>query len=212
MRQAFTKNYNGETIKANEVMVPFEYTDLEAEQVINLECIRTLKQGGKTFKVIYKAVDEKWAKTATSALNLIQNEELGHYAVPNSVSMNKVEDDYELNLASTPSAEDLLMEQEETKEILHTFVELITSVIEKAPKIGYAILLVQSNVKGAEFYAKMRLTGTPGNRVRQEADSILKDGLANFDLKGYKGYKSKYNDVYKEEALVLLKNMIKNFR
>ena len=29
----FTRNFNGEAIKPNEVMVPFEYTELEAEKV-----------------------------------------------------------------------------------------------------------------------------------------------------------------------------------
>ena len=27
----FTRNYNGEPIKANEVMVPFEYTELDSK-------------------------------------------------------------------------------------------------------------------------------------------------------------------------------------
>ena len=32
----FTRNFNGEAIKPNEVMVPFEYTELEAEEAYAL--------------------------------------------------------------------------------------------------------------------------------------------------------------------------------
>lgn len=41
--KTFTRNYNGEPIKANEVMVPFEYTELDDETVTNPECISTIK-------------------------------------------------------------------------------------------------------------------------------------------------------------------------
>ena len=59
-----------------------------------------------------------------------------------------------------------------------------------------------------EFYDKMRLSSFPGNRVRQEAEEILKGGLANFDVESYKGYKSKFNDIYREEAYALLNVII----
>ena len=49
--KTFTRNYNGEPIKANEVMVPFEYTELDAETVTNPECISTIKVGGKAFRM-----------------------------------------------------------------------------------------------------------------------------------------------------------------
>ena len=206
--KTFTRNYNGEPIKANEVMVPFEYTELDAETVTNPECISTIKVGGKAFRVIYKAVDQAWEKDARAAFNLYQNEELGHYAVPNSVSRDAMEDEYELEIVSAPSAEDIMMAVENTKDPINTFVELVSRVIEKSPKIGYAVLLLHTGVKGAEFYDKMRLSSFPGNRVRQEAEEILKGGLANFDVESYKGYKSKFNDIYREEAYALLNVII----
>lgn len=204
----FTRNYNGEPIKSNEVMVPFEYTELDAETVINPECISTIKVGEKEIRVIYKAVDQAWEKDAREAFNLYQNEELGHYAVPNSVSRDSMEDSYELEIASAPSAEDIMMAEENTKETINTFIDLVSRIIEKSPKIGYAVLLIHTGVKGAEFYEKMRLSNFPGNRVRQEAEEILKGGLANFDVDGYKGYKSKFNDIYKKEAYALLNVII----
>ena len=200
--KSFTRNYNGEPIKTNEVMVPFEYTELDAKTVTNPECISSITVGKKTFRVIYKAVDQAWEKDARAAFNLYQNEELGHYAVPNSVSRDAME--YELDLVSAPSAEDIIMAAESTKETINTFADLVSKVIEKSPKIGYAVLLLYTGVKGSEFYAKMRLSSFPGNRVRQEAEEILKGGLANFDVESYKGYKSKFNDIYKEEAYALL--------
>lgn len=143
-----------------------------------------------------------------AAFNLYQNEELGHYAVPNSVSRDAMEDEYELEIVSAPSAEDIMMAVENTKDTINTFVELVSRVIEKSPKIGYAVLLLHTGVKGAEFYDKMRLSSFPGNRVRQEAEEILKGGLANFDVESYKGYKSKFNDIYREEAYALLNVII----
>ena len=92
----FTRNFNGEAIKPNEVMVPFEYTELEAEKVVNPECIRTIETAGQYFKVIYKAVPQEWAKRAKSAFNLVQNEALGHYGISNSVSMDMLEDEYKI--------------------------------------------------------------------------------------------------------------------
>ena len=152
------------------------------------------------------------AKRAKSAFNLVQNEALGHYSISNSVSMDMLEDEYGMALASAPSAEDLLMEQEDTNETVATFVELVSSVIEKSPKIGYAVLLLHTGVKGEEFYGKMRLTHGPANRVRQEAESILKDGLANFDVNSITGYKNQFNDVYKEEAYALLNAIVEMFK
>lgn len=63
----FTRNYNGEPIKANEVMVPYEYTELDAKTVTNPECISSITVGKKSFRVIYKAVDAN-AETANFAL------------------------------------------------------------------------------------------------------------------------------------------------
>ena len=131
-----------------------------------------------------------------------------NHAVPNSVSRDAMEDEYELEIVSAPSAEDIMMAVENTKDTINTFVELVSRVIEKSPKIGYAVLLLHTGVKGAEFYDKMRLSSFPGNRVRQEAEEILKGGLANFDVESYKGYKSKFNDIYREEAYALLNVII----
>ena len=50
--KAFTKNYNGEALKAGEKMIAFEYTELDAENCTNTECIKTIRKAGRSFKVI----------------------------------------------------------------------------------------------------------------------------------------------------------------
>ena len=211
-KKSFTANYNGEAIRPDEVMVPFEYTDGAAENCTNTECIKTVKMGGRNFKVIYKAVPKEWEKAAKSAFNLIQNEMLGHYAVPNSVSMDAVRDEYELELGRTPSVEDTYMADEDMRETLNTFVELMHILIEKSAKIGYAVLLMHTGVKGEEFYSKMKLSRNPANLVQQQAQSILRGGLANSNVSDLKGYKNQYEEEYRAEAYKLLDEIVKMYR
>lgn len=210
--KGFTTNYNGEAIKPNEVMVPFEYTNGDAENCVNTECIKTVKMGGRNFKVIYKAVPQAWEKEAKSAFNLVQNEALGHYDIPNSVSMDGLKDEYELELGSTPSVEDTYMADEDMKETLNTFVELVHTLIEKSAKIGYAVLLMHTGVKGEEFYGKMKLSRNPANLVQQQAESILKGGLAHLDVSKLKGYKNQYEEEYRTEAYKLLDEIVRMYR
>lgn len=134
--KAFTANYNGEPIKDGEVMVAFPCTKLDAECCVNRECIDYIKKGGKVFRVIYKAVPECWAKTARSALNLVENEELGHYAVPNSVSADMLLDEFEMEVGTVPSAEDVLLGDDELDldRILAIFADLMETLIASHPK------------------------------------------------------------------------------
>lgn len=211
-KKGFKANYNGEAIKPGEVMIPFEYTELDAECCTNPECIKTVKLAGRSFKVIYKAVPEEWAKEGRSAFNLVQNEALGHYDIPNSVSMDGIKDGYDLDLDETPSAEEILMEQENRDEMLNTFVELMQTLIEKSAKIGYAVLLMYTGVKGEAFYTKMKLSRNPANQVQQQAERILRGGLANFDVATLSCYRNKFEDEYRKEAYKLLDQIVKMYK
>ena len=206
----FTANYNGEPIHEGEVMVPFPYTELDAECCVNRECIGSVSRGGRAFRVIYKAVSERWAKTALSALNLVENEELGHYAIPNSISTDMLLDEFEMEVGSVPSAEDIVLGDDDAdlNETLITFADLMETLIAKSPKIGYAVLLLHSEIRGKEFYKRMRLTHDPANRIRRQAEALLEDGLVNFDISGLKCYKSAHDETYREEALELLHHII----
>lgn len=207
----FKANYNGETIKAGEVMVAFPFSEIEAENCINPECIRTVHQGGKNFKVIYKAVPAEWEKDAKNDLNWVQNDVLGHYAVPNSVSMNMTQDEYELDLGSVPSVEKILEEREEFNEAVRLFAMKMQEMIDKTPKLGYAVLLIYTGVKGEEFYEKMLLSRGPANRILQQAKTILFEGLLNFDPSSITCYKSANDGTYRMEAKKLLVNVVEEF-
>lgn len=210
--KGFIANYNGEAIKLGEVMVPFPYSELDAENCVNPECIKTVSVGGRQFRVIYRAVPEEWASEARSALNLVENEELGHYAVSNSVSMDAVRDEFELELGEEASAEETMLAKETRAEILETFRRLLNDLIDKAPKLGYAVLLMHTGIKGAAFYESMRLTSFPGNRMRQQAEDILVNGLMKLDIQGIKCYRSKNDAYYREEASKLLERVIELYR
>lgn len=206
----FKANYNGEVIKAGEVMVAFPYSEVEDENCFNRECIKTLTQGGRKFKVIYKAVPEEWAKDAKNDLNWVQNDRLGHYAVPNSVSMNMTQDEYELDLGSIASVEQILEEREEFNEAVRMFAEKMQEMIVKTPKLGYAVILLYSGIKGEEFYEKMLLSRGPANRILQQAKTILFDGLLNYDF-SITSYKSPNDEIYRVEALRLLADIVAEF-
>lgn len=210
--KGFAANYNGEVIRPDEVMVPFEFTEEGAENTTNPDCIKTVKQAGRTFKVVYKAVPCEWEKVAKSAFNLVQNEALGHYDIPNSVSIDGVKDEYELELGSTPSVEDTVLAAEDLNETLKTFVELMQTLIDKSAKIGYAVLLMHTGVKGEEFYGRMKLSRNPANLLQQQAQSILRGGLANINVSDLKGYKNQYEEEYRAEAYKLLDEIVKMYR
>lgn len=208
VKKGFTANYNGRAIRPGEVMIPFEYTELDAECCTNPECIKTIRAGGHSFKVIYKAVPEEWAKDGKGAFNLTQNELLGHYDVQNSVSMDAVGDEYGFEFGKTPSAAEMYEEQDEWNENIRIFREKVSLLIEKAPKIGYAVLLIFNGSKGTDFSDKLRLKHDGANKVRQVANQILVDGLLNIDCNAISCKNNKYTDVYREEALVLLNEII----
>lgn len=185
-------------------MVAFPYDEVDAENCVNQECIDTVTQGGRHFRVIYKAVPAEWEKQAASALTLVENEELGHYFKKNSVSMDAVRDGYELELGVSQSTEDEVMERLELDETVRTFVNLVSGLIERCPKLGYAVLLLNTDIRGEEFYSRMLLTRDPANRIRKQAEDILNEGLANFDVNEIKCYKSKYDESYRQKAYELL--------
>lgn len=189
-------------------MIPFEYTEDEAENCVNPECIKTIKKAGRYFRVIYKAVPEEWAKEGKSAFNLVQNETLGHNDVPNFVSMDAVGDEYGLELGKAPSAAEVFEKQDSLDESIRIFREKATLLIDKAPKIDYAVLLMFNGSKGAEFSEKLCLKHDGANKVRQMADRILVEGLMNTDLSGISCKRNNYTEIYREEALALLDEII----
>lgn len=198
-------NYNGEPLKDGEVLVAHEYDPLFAEaNVTNPECIRTIRKAGRNFKVLYKAIPEEWAPAAKSQFNLVQNEQLGHYDIPNSTSMDAVENDYDLSLASAPSAEEQVIGKEVADEAAAGFKERMKRIIKQSPKHGFAMLLVCQQVNGTEFAERIRLKRNQANEVLREAKELLYKILKHIEVGDIKAYRSKNTDYYREEAEKLL--------
>ena len=205
-----TRNYNNEPLKPGEVLVPTMYDAAFAKaHCTNPDCIKTITVAGRNFKVLYMAVPESVAKAARGSFNLALNEQLGHYAVPNSVSIDQLADDYDLDLATVPSPEDMMIEQENKAETATMFADLVHHLIDRSPKHGLAALLLLNDVKGSEFHEKMHLGHDAANTVRKQSADLLKAGLANINLDELHVKRSKHSDYYREEAYRLLDALLK---
>ena len=209
MKKSNKLSYDYSSLKPNEVLVPFPYDEVFAKtNITNPDCIGYVTMCGKRFKVMYLPVDKKYEKVAKSSLNLVENEALGHSRVPNSVSMDTLQDDYELNLVTTPSPDEISAKKEKYQETLDKLVSLLKSLIEKSPKHGLATLLRMFEVKGKEFQEELNLGHDAANTVRKQVDEYLAQGLGNIDIDGIKSRKSKNNDLYKEKAYRILDELI----
>lgn len=205
-----TCNYNNEPLKPGEVLVPTMYDAAFAKaNCTNPDCIKTITVAGRNFKVLYTAVPEAVAKAARNSFNLALNEQLGHYAVPNSVSIDQLADDYDLDPATVLSPEDMMIEQENKAETAAMFSDLVHHLIDCSPKHGLAALLLLNDVKGAEFHEKMHLSHDAANTVRKQSADLLKAGLANINLDELHAKRSKHSDYYREEAYRLLDALLK---
>ncbi len=210
------RNYNGRTIQDDEVMVPFEYTQADADSgnYRNPDCVRTLKMRDKTFKVIYKAVPKEWAAEAKAAFNYVENEVLGHYQRKGCVSRDFTEERYELALGSAPSAEEEVMEKEHPTSPANTIIDLAEELIEKSPKHGLAFILMGLGVKGDRFAEAMHLSKTCANHVRDQVKDISPDRIHSFsqvkvdELKANRSSKAEY---YRDTAYKCLDILIDTY-
>lgn len=208
--KSITRNYNGEPLKPGEVLVPTMYDEAFAKAYCtNPDCIKTITVAGRNFKVLYMAVPESVAKAARNSFNLTMNEQLGHYTVPNSVSLDQLADDYDLDLTAVPSPEDMMIEQENKAETAMIFADLVHHLIDRSPKHGLAALLLLNDVKGAEFHEKMHLGHDAANTVRKQSEKFLKAGLANINLDELHVKQSKHSEYYRTEAYRLLDALLK---
>lgn len=209
MKKSNKLSYDYSSLKPNEVLVPFPYDEVFAKtNITNPDCIGYVTMCGKRFKVMYMPVDKKYEKVAKSALNLVENEALGHSRVPNSVSIDSLQDDYELSLATTPSPDEINAKKEQCQETLDKLVAILKSLIEKSPKHGLATLLRFFDVKGKDFQQELNLGHDAANTVRKQVDEYLAQGLGNIDIDAIKFKGSKNNDLYKEKAYRILDELI----
>ena len=63
MKNHIKRNYNGEKIKSEEILVPIMYSDFAESYCTNQECVKTISVGGRQFKVMYVAVPKESLNT-----------------------------------------------------------------------------------------------------------------------------------------------------
>ena len=118
--------------------------------------------------------------------------------------MDAMEDDYDLSLASIPSAEEQVIGKEDADETAAEFKERMQHIIKQSPKHGFAMLLVCQQINGAEFAERIRLKRNQANEVLREAKELLYKILKHVEIGDIKAYRSKNTDYYREEAEKLL--------
>ncbi len=198
-------NYDCSPLKPGEVLIPMIVDDLFIqENVTNPDSITQVGFGGKTRKAVLVAVPEEYAKEVRSQNNLVINEDLGHYATKEgAVSIDEMEDEFELGLAAVPSFEEKLFDSDMTDAIREGFAPILA----KSPKLGLAVILRTFGVQGKDFEEAMHLGHDAANTVRAEADRIIAVGLKNCNIEELVSHKTKYTDEYLKMANELLDNL-----
>ena len=205
------RNYDGNPITPEQVVVPFMYDSFFAENCVNPDCIGKRTIAGHSFKVIYAAVNKEWEKDATSQFNLLVNEALGHYGRipaalkkelekkdrPQNPFVKRAEDESE----SAPAADAALLKQEEIKSEKERILKTFEAFLDKAPKHAYAAILMALGIKGKEFADSLRLGHA--NTVRKQVESLAPENVEsvnqiNFDQ--LKVRNSKNGRYYIEQA------------
>lgn len=91
--------------------------------------------------------------------------------------MDSLQDDYELNLATTPSPDEISAKNEQLQEILDKLVALLMLQSEKSPKHGLATLLRMFEVRGKEFQEELNLGHDATNTARKIIAWTLADTM-----------------------------------
>lgn len=94
------------------------YIGLYTETCVNSECIQFLLLTDRSFKVISKAVLEKWAKNVLSALYFVGNEALGKYNISSGMSIDSLYDEYSTEIGYALSVKTVLKKKEELEYLL----------------------------------------------------------------------------------------------
>lgn len=203
------KDYNGQPIPEGYVLVPMEYNPLLFDGDKNAhENVRELLKAGRIFKVIYVAVPKEFAAISKSQFNFVQNEQLGHYDIPNSVSMDRVRDDFELEHATVKSTEEELIVGEEKAEKVAAFVAALEHLIEHSPQLGLAAVLDLLGKKGEEFAAEMGVTHNKANDYHNTASALINQGLTNVDIEAIRTRRSPRHKEYLKKAYRLLDELL----
>ena len=210
-----TRDYNGRILNEDEVLVQIPYDELYAkENITNPDCIGKLTKAGKSIRTMSVAVPKDCEKLAKAQLNFVQNEELGHYQKKDTDYVDWDQDEVAQASYTTPSAEDIYFAEAPDDENVINFKRRMDNIIEKAPRVGYAMLIMMEDpsLKGDRFYAKMRLGKSEASEVKKEAEKYLKTVLRRKDAKVEKTNAGKRDGYYRSEAYRLLDIVAEKFR
>lgn len=205
-------DYTGKPIPEGYILVPFEVNPLEIEgDEVAAANVRTITLAGKNYKVLYKAIPREWVKVAKSQFNLVQNEDLGHYAVPDSFSMDGTRDEFEWEFAETASLEEDIIKAEEKAEKVQILADALEKLIERSPQLGLAVVLDLLGKKGEEFASEMGVTHNKANDYHTKAHELVTSGLCNIDFESLRTRRSPRHDEYLDKAYKLLDYLLELF-
>ncbi len=203
--KAILRNYNGEPLKPGEKLVPIIQDDLFiAENVTNPDSITYVEFNGKLIKAVLTAIPEESTREAFSQCNYSINETMNKYWGKDCISLDEAKDEYDLDLGSSPSAEDECL----PPDAYYLLQDLIKPLLRKSPKHALAFLLKATGVDDKEFANKMKLGHDAANTVRKEAERILEAGIANYNIDSLKANKSKNEAYYLDTAYDILDRLM----
>lgn len=247
-------NYNGEPLKADEVLVftPYDEDDVKLN-VSNKDCIVTITKAGKSVKAVLKAVPKSFEKEAKAQFNSWQREQLpkpteGRCMIPQpdgtykecpkkngnnrvscakcpnrdkydrkviaNVSIEEQQDENGFSIASSPSAENSLIEEEKLSESQQRIVAKVEEMMDKSPKHCLAMLLMGLGYKGEEFANRMHLKHDAANRIRNQVRSTAIEGITDFgqvDVQSFRTNKVGDMEFYRAEAHKALEALLKMY-
>ena len=196
-------NYNNEALKEGEVLVKLPLNELYAqENITNPDCTSFMPMAGKRFGAMHIAVPKEFEKLGKAQMNYDTNEKLGHYSQKNTDDVDWNQDEKAQALYTTPSAEDVYFAQALGDENIINFKRRMKSIIEKAPRVGYAMLIIMEDpsLKGERFYTKMRLGRSEASKIEGVAKKCIHKVLHHKDVELKKMNKTRKDDFYRNEA------------
>ena len=198
-------NYNGEPLKANEVLVPAYVDDLFiASNVTNPDSIITINLAGRSFRAVLMAVERKDEPIARAQFNYWQNDILGHYG--HRMEEESIDDRAERDLPEYGSSPSAAVYAEE----MLLLIDMMNVLINKAPQIAYSALLKMYGVDEMDEYQdKMKLKNNGSYKVLRLTKTIITNMLTNGINNVPVSRTTKKDNYYRAKAKTLLKLVLK---
>lgn len=200
-------DYDGRPLEPNEVLVSLMMgEEFIRANVTNPDSIVHPTIGGKTVTAVLVAVDKSAVKIAKQQFNYDQNEEFGHYG--HRMDYESIEDREERELpeyGQSPSAASIVYDME-------LLMELMTTLIEKAPQLALASLLKLYGTEAQEFEERMHLAHNGANKAIRKAEEAITQMLSpdgDISVLPVKVNKTKNDDYYRAESKLLLDLIIR---